>query len=88
MSTLSRAPSSAAGTAVAFDAPEDGPGSEKSGSLVAAACPVVPINPAGAEELAAAEPWGSSLGLEAAVAVIRQQHVSDTTKHNAVRQET
>lgn len=60
----------------------EGPGSAGPGSLEAAAAPVVPF-PAGAEELAAAGPWGSSWGVDAAVAVITQQHCSNKTKRKA-----
>ena len=51
----------------------DGPGSPET------AAGSVP-SPAIAEELAAAEPCGSSLGVDASVAVITQQGVVETAK--------
>ncbi len=74
-------PSSAAGAEVlgALGALKDVPASDGPGSPETAEGPVLPF-PAIAEELAAAEPCGSSLGVDAAVAVITQQDVVDTTK--------
>jgi len=59
---------------------EDGPASDWPGSPETAEGSVLLPFPAIAEELAAAEPCGSSLGVDAAVAVITQQDVVDTTK--------
>ncbi len=63
----------------ALGALKDVPASDGPGSPETAEGPVLPF-PAIAEELAAAEPCGSSLGVDAAVAVITQQDVVDTTK--------
>ena len=59
---------------------EDVPASNGPGSPESADGSVLLPFPAIAEELAAAEPCGSSLGVDAAVAVIAQQGVVETTK--------
>lgn len=85
--TLSRTPSSAAGTdEVSGTLVVEGPGFEIPAS--AGADPLVLGGPAGAEELAAAGAWASTVGVDAAATVIRQQHCLDATRHKAVGQET
>lgn len=74
--TLSSVPSSAAGAAEVLGVPEDVPASDWPSPL---GTPVVP-SPAIAEELAAAEPCASAVGVDAAVAVIAQQYRFDTKR--------
>lgn len=76
-------PSSAAGTdEVSGTLVVEGPGLEVPAS--AGADPSVSGGPAGAEELAAAGSWASSVGVDAAATVIRQQHCLDATRHKAM----
>lgn len=77
--TLSNVPSSAAGAAEVLGVPADVPASDWPSPLGTAEGPVVPF-PAIAEELAAAEPCASSVGVDAAVAVITQQYCFDTKR--------
>lgn len=77
-------PSSAAGIDdVSGACEEEGPGSEAPTSA-AAADPFVLCDPAGAEELAAAGAWASSVGVDAAVTVMTQQQFLDATRHKAI----
>ena len=77
--TLSSVPSSAAGAAEVLGVPEDVPASDWPSPLGTSEGPVVP-SPAIAEELAAAEPCASAVGVDAAVAVMTQQYCFDTKR--------